>query len=215
MILGTAGVFLTCERNNLYTDEQQEEEELLYMIALSTPNTDKFLNPPPYSPPPPPPPPVIYVYSAGQYAGNLGGRSGADATCVSAGPPAGTTTVHAFLSVTASDKIDDLVPPPYRNGIPVVDAGGANIISTDWNSLWDGSIDITLAAAGVFAAGLEWWNGSNQDGTLNSNNCLNWSSGSSIEFGMIGNSNFTAVQWINFAASPCNTNINFLLCVAY
>ncbi|HPL18629.1 MAG TPA: hypothetical protein PLM53_18635 [Spirochaetota bacterium] len=201
MLLGTTGLFITCESDNLVFNTKDEP---LLLLGVK-----------PNAPAVTPPPAAIYIYSAGQQPnGNLGGRAGADALCTAANPTAGTT-VHAFLSVDSSDLIIDLVPPAYRTGISVVDGGGANIISTDWASIWDGSIDMTLSAASVLGGGLEWWNGSNADGTLNSNNCSGWTSGSSMTIGQMGNSNFTNSSWITWGSLICSSGSNYLLCVAY
>lgn len=202
MFLGLIGFFLTCERHSLYSPSEDSPVSLLGIDfnngSVTTPAA----------------PTAIYIYSAGQQlSGDLGGRAGADTICVTANPTAGTT-VHAFLSVDASDQIIDLVPPLYRTGISVVDGGGANIISTDWTSLWDGSIDMTLGAAGVIGPGLEWWNGSNMDGTASSNNCTGWTVSTSIT-GDMGNSNFTNSSWITWGNLPCSSGLNYLLYVAY
>ncbi|OHD66000.1 MAG: hypothetical protein A2176_09520 [Spirochaetes bacterium RBG_13_51_14] len=195
MILGAAVISLTCERNDLF---DSTNDDFLSLINLDFNN-----------------PTAIYIYSyPTTQVGNQGGRAGADALCQTLAPPAGTTTVHAFLSVSASDQIRDLVPSAYQ-GLTVYDVTGANVISSTWTNLWDDNIDMTLSTAGVLGVGVEWWNGSNTDGTLNTNNCLNWTSSSSIDFGRMGNSNFTDTQWINWGSPPCNTNTNFLLCVAY
>jgi hypothetical protein len=201
LLLGTTGFFFTCDNEEIFFNAKDEP---LVLLGVK-PNT----------PPVPTPPAAIYIYSAGQQPnGNLGGRTGADAICAAANPTAGTT-VHAFLSVDSSDQITDLVPPAYQTGISVVDGGGANIISTDWASLWDGSIDMTLSAASVLGVGLEWWNGSNADGTSNSNNCSGWTSGSSITIGQMGNSNFANASWITWGSLICSSGSNYLLCVAY
>lgn len=215
LLLGASIIFITCDRNDLYDNAKNDTLSLL--ASVYNLNSGGGTTTPPATPT------VIYLYSAGQRNGNLGGRIGADATCIAAGPPAGTTTVHAFLSVSALDQIRDLVPSIYQT-LPVVDAGGAMTIANTWNDLWinPAGLNMSLADAGVLGGGAEWWSGSNLDGSYNSNNCDStggWTSGSSIETGWAGNSNaptFIMIDyWINFGQIQCNSLTTNLLCVAY
>ena len=190
--------FVTCERNELYDNSGDDLFALLGLEAGSGSG-----------------PTAIYIYSAGQYDGNLGGRAGADALCQAvATPPFPVTTVRAFISVSSIDTIAAVVPSVYH-GLPVYDHSGTNSISASWSDLWDGTIDMTLGAAGVLPAGLEWWNGSNTDGTLNLENCVGWTTTAAGNTGMRGNTNFVDANWINWTASSCDWAGNYLLCVAY
>ncbi len=191
-----AALFLTCERNDLYNNEGDDTLALI-MIDLADNS-----------------PQAIYIYDAGMVTGNLGGRAGADALCQAAAPPPfPITTVRAFISVSTTDRISSLVPSAYQ-GLPVYDYSGVNLISTSWTALWDGTIDMTLSAAGVLPGGLEWWTGSNIDGSLNAENCQGWTTDLAPDTGMRGNSNFPDAFWINWPASTCDFN-NYILCVAY
>lgn len=193
----------TCERNDMYGGPGIDPEQLFTYIPKS----------PDGAATPPATPTTIYLYNAGVAMPNFGGRSGADAICLAAAPPAGTTTVHAFLSVSAGDQIRDLVPSLYHP-LPVKNYTGTMTISPAWSGLWDGSIDMKLSDAGVLPPGLEWWNGSNADGTNNANNCNAWTSDLTMDTGMIGNSNFITNQWINWSTTGCSTT-QYLLCIAY
>ncbi|MBN2077526.1 MAG: DUF1554 domain-containing protein [Spirochaetes bacterium] len=196
-VLFIALILMTCERNEIYNNS---DDDLLPFIGLGMNNSG---------------PTAIYLYDAGQLNGNLGGRAGADAICQAAAPPPfPVTTVRAFISVSPVDTIAALVPLAYH-GLPVYDQSGANIVSSSWSALWDGTIDMTLNAAGVLPAGLEWWNGSNTDGTSNVANCQGWTSDLAAFAGMRGNSNFPDAFWINWGTATCDLNINYLLCVAY
>lgn len=218
LLLGASIIFITCDRNDLYDNAKNDTLSLLASLYnLNNGGGTTTI-------PPTTPPTVIYLYSAGTRPnGNLGGRAGANATCITAGPPVGTTTVQAFLSVSASDQIRDLVPSIYQT-LPVVDAGGAMTIANTWNDLWTipAGLNMSLADAGVLGPGAEWWSGSNLDGTFNANNCNStggWTSGSSIVTGWAGNSNAPTLiansLWINFGTLQCDSWTTNLLCVAY
>jgi hypothetical protein len=208
VLCGALG-FVTCERNSLI--ENNGDDPLLLLNNLNN------------SPAPAPAPTVIYIYSyPTAQNGNLGDRAGADALCQSIVPPPGTTMVQAFLSTSSLD-IRDLVPPANQ-GLPVVDGGGANIISSTWTLMWDGSIDTSLYLASVLGGGLEWWNGSTLTGTYSAANSCDggagpWTIGGSVFFGQVGNSNAPNPLpgdsfWINWSLFNCNLNA-YLLCVAY
>ncbi len=195
-IFFAAVVLVTCERNELYNNSNDDLFSLL-VKGVETPE-----------------PTAIYIYDAGLSNGNLGGRAGADALCQAvAPPPFPVTTVRAFISVSAADEIADLVPPAYH-GLPVYDHSGTNTVSATWTGLWDGTINMTLSAAGVMPPGLEWWNGSNTTGTYNGASCQEWTSDLAAFTGIMGNSNFPDTNWINWGAPTCDFN-NYLLCVAY
>jgi hypothetical protein len=203
----SAAFLITCEQNDLYTNT---EDKALSLLGVNI--DDPVIIPAPTA---------IYIYSAGPYNGNLGGRTIADSLCDIPIRPAGTITWHAFLSVSGTDQIRDLVPSPYQ-GLPVVDAGGANVISSSWTLMWDGSIDMSLSNAGVLGAGAEWWNGSNLDGTYNASNCDGgtggWTTSGNPFSGEVGNSNapipLPANLWINWSLFTCDLAAS-LLCVAY
>ncbi len=202
LLVLSAAVFITCERNELYYKTQ--DDSLLSLI----PGTEN----------PPAPPAAIYIYNAGLHDGNLVSRSNADAICAS-GQPAGTTTYHAFLSFSTS-YIRDLVPPIYQS-LPVIHDDGAgtiNVISSTWTALWiTPFITVTLSSAGVIPVSSYWWSGSQSNGSVDTfptANCADWTSNSSTDQGVTGYANFTGSSWIVTGRPYCN-NPNYVLCVAY
>jgi hypothetical protein len=210
LLVLTAVFLITCEQKDLYTNT---EDKALSLLGV---NVDvPVIIPAPTAI-------YIYAYTPSTVDGNLGGRGGADAMCQSIVPPPGTTVVQAFLSASPT-QIRDLVPSLYQ-GLPVLDAGGAMLISNTWNDLWTvpSGINMSLSSAGVLGGGAEWWNGSNLDGTFNVNNCDGgsgaWTTNSNAYTGESGNSNaptpLAVDYWINWAAITCNTT-QYLLCVAY
>lgn len=58
---------------------------------------------------------IMLFSTTNQYTGNLGGRAGADAKCAADNRPAGRSTVHALISVTAADCISNM---PATFGFP-------------------------------------------------------------------------------------------------
>ncbi len=213
MLFIAAAFLITCEQNDLHFNT---EDEALSLIGVNFEN--------PETPVTPVAPTAIYIYAyyPSTLDGNLGGRTGADAYCQSIAPPPGTTVVQAFLSASPI-QIRDLVPPAYQ-GLPVLDAGGAMLISSTWNDLWTvpSGINMSLSDAGVLGGGAEWWNGSNLDGTISANTCNggagDWTTNGNAFTGWAGNSNAPTLiavnYWINFGNYTCNT-FTSLLCVAY
>ncbi|MBF0239807.1 MAG: fibronectin type III domain-containing protein, partial [SAR324 cluster bacterium] len=93
----------------------------------------------------------VYLFSGGTSAGNLGGRSGADARCVAeksaTWPNLACSNIRAFLSVDANDEIQDM---PTNYGVPtnrpILGPTGTQIRS-NWPQLWLG-LDFSLNSAG-------------------------------------------------------------------
>lgn len=209
MIFGAILFFVTCERNDLYDNHKD------YALSVVNLGLDSGGAAAPTAI-------YIYRYTGGTVQGSLGGRAGADALCQSIAPPASTTVVHAFLSVSTADQVRDLVPLAYQV-LPVYDGTGTNLISTTWALMWDGSIDQSLSNAGVLGGGAEWWNGSFLNGTYNSASSCDgglgsWTTNSNAFTGQAGNSNAPTplpdANWIIWSQYTCNTITN-LLCVAY
>jgi len=124
------------------------------------------------------------------------------------------TWTEAFLSTDYKD-IEGIVPSSMRTGIEVVGPGkDRKLISSDWNALWDGSIDMTLFSAGVLESGDEWWSGSVSSGENSSQNCENWSDNTSSYTGTVGRANSWNSNWINYANRTCNLKKR-IICVAW
>ncbi len=207
IILFISAVYVTaCDRNDLYLFKDDPAQALMFLINSKNNN-------------PSPPPATIYMYNAGEHAGALGGRNGADALCAAGAPP-GTTIYHAFLSVTASDQVRYLLPYPWRNlSIPIYGAG-ANVIANSWADLWDGSIVMALQDALVLPGGSQWWSGSRSDGSFDTastpslRSCSSWSTSASGT-GVIGLSIYgNDPAWVSAANQGCSASC-YVICIAY
>ena len=160
---------------------------------------------------------IIAMFDGGTHTGNLGGRAGADASCVAAKPVSiGNTNVRAFISTSSTDTIANmpLLTPPINNNIPVVFQGG-QLLAKDWPDLLDGSINAALTLSGVPSG--NWWSGSESDagGALNTTaNCNGFTDASASAFGNFGNTATAGSGWISTATSQACSNSYTLLCVA-
>jgi len=146
--------------------------------------------------------------------GNLGGRAGADAICKGmAGKPAGFAQYRAFISVSDTDEIRDM---PTLYGVPTTDpiVGTGGTIANDWADLLDGNIALELETA--IGATQHYWTGSNADGSLETNTCSNWTSGSDSIDGAVGDRRETSKSWLRESdlRSSCDSSLA-LVCIAY
>jgi hypothetical protein len=121
--------------------------------------------------------------------------------------------VRAFISVSSDDEIADM---PGLYGIPttrrVIGPGGERI-AADWWDLFDGSIEMTLAQAGI--AGESWWSGSDDEGRyMDGHSCDGWTGGYNTSSGMSGVQNQTDFRWIEFNDRNCNNPLA-LLCACW
>lgn len=157
------------------------------------------------------PPPVALVIWVGSnsHDGDLGGRSGADALCGS--PPSGVTGGHALVSIGASDEIRDM-PTTYSLPTDRIIVGPNEVkIADNWADLLDGTIDVTLATAGI---GVTAWSGSDNSGALSGDNCNGFASASGSNSGEQGDSASTT-NWLSRASmstETCNKK-NAVLCI--
>jgi hypothetical protein len=165
--------------------------------------------------------PGVYLFSAGNHKGDLGGRTGADTICQdyfdanwSSLP---VTNVRAFISIDSSDQISDF---PSIYGIP----GGADImgptgivIANGWTDLTDGDINNSLLSANVGSPLTSWWSGSEQNGNSVSAaaiTCNGFTDGTNIYGGYTGAHNVTDMAWITYLIPGCNSN-QTLMCVGW
>ncbi len=163
-------------------------------------------------------PPRLVVYSAGGVAGAIGGRLGADRLCGAAargkvGLPLHSKT-RAFISVDNGDAIWDA--PDF--GVPTdrtVTGPGTVKIADNWADLMDGSIDQTLAGAGVQTAGFFWYSGSNADGSITAATCSGWTDGSAILDGTYGKTVETTSAWLSTGNATCGVELYEILCLAW
>jgi len=107
---------------------------------------------------------ALYVFvTPSAYDGNLGGRSGADSTCVAAAP-AGAQNVHALLSVSTSSEIRDLPGLyGYSTAVPIYWYNLSNdetlLLANDWSDMCSSPISNTQAAGTGVSSFV--WTGSN------------------------------------------------------
>ncbi len=161
----------------------------------------------------------IYIFNAGlQVGGTLGGRAGADATCRAAAQSQLVTMeaayVKAFLSVNEYDELKYVVPiSRWASPVFGMKTDGTLIqISADWNSLWDGTIDVSLKSA-VEANMNNHWTGSTQYGTYSTDQtCNGWTD--SMAYGMEGSATNIDYQWMDNGAIQCD-GADYLLCVGF
>lgn len=167
------------------------------------------------SAPEPPEDKVIFLSSA-QYTGNLGGLSGADATCQSLASSAGLTgTFKAWLSDSSSSPAVRFT----QSTSDYVDTVG-NVIANGWSDLTNGSIDgvIEYSETGnrIFPVIVsDVWTNTNGAGGLISGgvNCSDWttSSGGSNR-GNAGTRTATDSTWTDSGNPQCNSAAH-LYCV--
>lgn len=169
---------------------------------------------------------VIFLFSAGLHNGNLGGRVGADRLCYAAASNLPSevqyTNVRAFISAASDDEINNMTStfgvPGDRNIVGVT----GKLVGQNWADLFDGAIHQSLANGQVVDNAVNWWSGSNVNGesmwsdpTMGpSNNCSDWSVGTSIDEGWSGFYNVPNSRWIDEVEVSCNELRN-VLCVAW
>ena len=92
-------------------------------------------------------------------------------------------TTVALLSYSGGDSIADLAKNyGMPTDLPFRSTSGTTI-ADNFTDLLDGSIDVSISAAGVTAA--NYWSGSQSNGTLAANNCSDWSTtAGSGQFGL-------------------------------
>lgn len=167
--------------------------------------------------------PVIVVFDGG--TSNTGatwsGRSGLDTLCQSAktAQSIAGATPHALISVSPSDDIADF---PALYGLPTnrafASVSGA-VIADDFADLLDGTLDLSIDAAGILLSepGL-WFTGSNADGTASANTCEGWTT--TVHSNEIranyGYTDTTGSWWLDGSATAtCTAGQYHILCVTW
>jgi hypothetical protein len=168
-------------------------------------------------------PTKLYIFSGPSNNGQLGGRSGADAMCRTAqnnnyGFLAGKT-VKAFLSVSGTDQIKDLVPVPYQN-LPVFGVKSSDTLATGtqikdkWTNLWGATGILATMQTATGISGW-WWSASDSNGTTPGGSCTGWTNGTAGGTGTGGTFNdSTDPNWIGFFGENCDQP-NTVMCLAY
>jgi hypothetical protein len=166
----------------------------------------------------------IYLFNAGTTDGDMGGRPQADSQCYSHlnRPAACKHACFAFISSDSSHQIRDLTSSPYNiPNAPFYGPDGNTKIADSWDDLLNGDINpdiVGLWDAGVLDnVGDRWWSGSNQDGTLHTDNCSGWTTnGGAGPMGRVGWADRTDSFWIADTTSiTCSTSTYYLLCICY
>ena len=127
------------------------------------------------------------------------------------------STEAPFYSTSTHNLKDRLPSSKWCN--PVYSPQGHEI-SSSWESLWDGSIDMSLHQAEVIADNdstgeIGFWTGTKSDGTFSGHNCRDWSSNTSTDNGTWGSfltkHNYS---WTNNNITGCDS-AKYILCFRY
>ena len=158
---------------------------------------------------------IIYPYSTSNGAGSYG--NSVINTCY--GTNSSGYTSAPFFSTSTHDLKDRLPSSKWAN--PVYSLQGRTISST-WENLWDGNLDMSLHEAEVMYEDNEttsnykgFWTGTKSDGTFSGNNCRDWTYGSTLDTGTWGS--FLAKDnssWIENGVKSCYLTRKFL-CFMY
>ena len=161
---------------------------------------------------------VLYRSIANNLTGDLGGKAGADAMCNSE-RPSGFSAGYAFASFDANNEIRDL---PTTAGIDTnlsIRSLTNKLIATNWTDLLDGNITQSLNAAGMGPTSVSvtpyWRSFSNDDGSLNSDNCNGGTSTTNNHKSTVGAFNSDS-NWINNVTNTsCSYDTaRYILCLA-
>ena len=144
--------------------------------------------------------------------GNLGGLTGADATCASLATAAGLPgTYKAWLSTSGNDASTRL----SNANVPYYLVDGTTEVANDWNGLTSGALlhAIDLDEHGISAGGQEVWTGTTTSGLASGTDCAGWTSGVSSSLADVGISSQASLQWTSAYSQFCDrTNVR-LYCV--
>jgi hypothetical protein len=149
------------------------------------------------------------------------GRAGLDAVCFAAQTALDIEggTPRALISVSAADDIADF---PTLYGLPTdlaFASRGGEVIADDFADLLDGSIDLSIEAAGILEGdpGL-WFTGSNADGTASANTCEGWTF-EEFDNSIRANYGYTSdtnTSWLDGnSTASCSAGSYHVLCVSW
>ena len=157
---------------------------------------------------------IIYPFSTATYDGDV-----ADSvvnTCY--GTNSSGYTSAPFYSTSTHDLKDPLPSSKWSN--PVYSRQGHKI-SSSWEGLWDGNIDMSLHQAeviydnGTLSSNFRgFWTGTKSDGTFSGSNCNDWSYGSNSYYGTRGEFLADNSTWIDNGTKGCDYSSLFL-CFKY
>lgn len=121
-------------------------------------------------------------------------RTNLNAFCTVSQPAQCSGGSFLFVSVVGSTAADVHTALGLPTAAPVVGPTDTEIATSNAD-LFDGSIAVTLEAAGVFSSFTVWWSSTDSDGTENINTCTSWTSAAST--GGYGASDVTNFQWVD------------------
>lgn len=158
---------------------------------------------------------VIYITTA-NHDGNLGGRAGADLFCADNKPSnlsVDCTNLHAFLSVSDTDEIRDMVDNYNYQGGHVYWWNNEKKmlvrLASSWADMLDGSIEFSQEVGTGISTNV--WGGSYDDGRLSNHTCGGWSD-SSLP-GAVGYGAVTDSGWFNGSGGTWGTSLYYLRCL--
>jgi len=127
-------------------------------------------------------------------------------------------TFAPFYSTSTHDLKDRLPSSKWSNAVYSLQG---HKISSSWENLWDGNIDMSLHEAEVIYDNYssyvvkKFWTGTQSDGTFSGNNCKGWSSASSSDNATYGAFKVKdSSDWIDNSTNNCDTE-NYFLCFMY
>ena len=163
----------------------------------------------------------VYIYPLSYISTYDGSDAGDKAPNYCSGTSFGYTEAP-FYSTSTHDLKDRLPSSKWSNAVYSLQG---HKISSSWENLWDGNIDMSLHLAEVIAdnytnsyaasGGTGFWSGTKSDGTFSGDNCRDWSSDRSSDNGTWGS--FLAKDnstWTDNGNYSCNTN-KYFLCFMY
>jgi hypothetical protein len=149
------------------------------------------------------------------------GRAGLDAVCLAAQTALDIEggTPRALISVSAADDIADF---PALYGLPsdiAFASRGGEVIADAFADLLDGSIDLSIEAAGILEGEPDlWFTGSNADGTASVNTCEGWTF-EDFDNSIRANYGYTGATDSDWLASnstaTCSAGQYHVLCVSW
>ena len=127
-------------------------------------------------------------------------------------------TSAPFYSTSTHDLKDRLPSSKWSNAVYSLQG---HKISSSWENLWDGNIDMSLHEAEVIydnnsSISRRIWTGTKSDGTFSGNNCTGWSSGSSSDNATTGTFQVKdSSDWIDNSTLSCSNGRAYFLCFMY
>ena len=142
--------------------------------------------------------------------GNMGGIAGANEICAtdeSRPEVEGLTNHKALLSSSEQDAKD--VAPVGSGAVPVFRSDGSTVVSTTWDGLWDGVLDLSPLSTQFWP-----WTGATTTGTASASDCAGWTDATADQIGTYAQSVAIEAKWINYWTDSCTTSRR-IYCVSW